>query len=253
MSVILSIDRLFVRYNSIDVLSDISFKVGCGEYIGLAGPNGSGKTTLIKAILGLINPSSGNIYIYGTNPANFREWYKIGYLPQKLISFNPQFPATVKEIVGMGIISKKGFPKRINKGDNEAIYRALKLTGMSDLSNALFSELSGGQQQRVLISRALVNEPELLILDEPSTALDPETRENFYSLLHHLNLNMKTAIILVTHDIGIIGRYATKLLYLDKSIVFYGSFDDFCMSHDMTMYFGPFSQHLICHRHDPNS
>lgn len=253
MSVILSIDRLFVRYNTIDVLSDISFEMKYGEYIGLAGPNGSGKTTLIKAILGLINPSSGNISIYGNNPANFREWHKIGYLPQKLVSFNPQFPATVKEIVGMGIISKKGFPKRINKDDNETIYRALKLTGISDLINAPFSKLSGGQQQRVLISRALVNEPELLILDEPSTALDPETRENFYSLLHSLNLNMKTAIILVTHDIGIIGRYATKLLYLDKSIIFYGSFDDFCMSHDMTKYFGPFSQHLICHRHGPIS
>lgn len=250
MPVIVSANQLYFRYNSIDVLTNISLEVNSGEYVGLVGPNGSGKTTLIKAILGLIKPSAGEIKIFGQRPDIFKDWFKIGYLPQKLISFNPQFPATVKEIVSMGILSKKSFPKRITKEDEATINRVMKLTGISDISEKLFGELSGGQQQRVLISRALVNSPELLILDEPATALDPETRENFYNILHDLNRNNNVAIILVTHDIGTIGRYASKLLYIDKRVVFYGSFSDFCASHDMTRYFGEFSQHLICHRHD---
>jgi zinc transport system ATP-binding protein len=114
----------------------------------------------------------------------------------------------------------------------------------------LIGDLSGGQQQRVLVARAIVNEPELLILDEPTTALDPETREKFFHTLQELNQNKKVTIILITHDIGSIGKYASKLLYLDKRIIFYGSFEDFCSSADMESYFGEFAQHLICHRHD---
>jgi zinc transport system ATP-binding protein len=114
----------------------------------------------------------------------------------------------------------------------------------------LIGDLSGGQQQRVLAARALVNEPELLILDEPTTAFDPETRENFFRTLQELNHNKKVTVILVTHDIGSIGKFASKLLYLDKRIIFYGSFEDFCSSADMGSYFGEFAQHLICHRHD---
>jgi zinc transport system ATP-binding protein len=114
----------------------------------------------------------------------------------------------------------------------------------------LIGELSGGQLQRVLVARAIVNEPDLLILDEPTTALDPETREIFFNTLQKLNKSKNTTIILVTHDMGSIGKYASKLLYLDKSIIFYGSFENFCSSRDMGSYFGEFAQHLICHRHE---
>ncbi|HSR37242.1 MAG TPA: ATP-binding cassette domain-containing protein, partial [Desulfurivibrionaceae bacterium] len=109
--------------------------------------------------------------------------------------------------------------------------------------------LSGGQQQRVLLARALVGNPELLIMDEPTTALDPETRENFYALLQQLNDETGTTVILVTHDTGSIGRYASRLLYLDKRVIFDGTFDDFCCSPEMTRFFGEHSQHLICQRH----
>ena len=119
-----------------------------------------------------------------------------------------------------------------------------------DISDALIGELSGGQQQRVLVARAVVNKPELLILDEPTTALDPEARENFFKVLYELNRRENVTVILVTHDIASIGKYASKLMYLDKKIIFYGSFEDFCLSENMTHYFGEFTQHLICHRHD---
>lgn len=247
---IISIDHLHCRYNSAEVLSDISFAVESGDYIGFVGPNGSGKTTLVKAILRLVRPESGRVALFGKNIREFTEWYRIGYLPQKLSFLNPNFPATVKEVVSLGLLSKKRFPKRLEKSDQKFIDEALRLMDITEISEALIGELSGGQQQRVLVARAIVNNPELLILDEPTTAFDPEAREHFYLTLQDLNRNRKVTIILVTHDSATIGKYATKLLYLDKKVIFFGSFDAFCASQHMTSYFGEFAQHLICHRHE---
>jgi zinc transport system ATP-binding protein len=247
---IISIKGLCFRYNSIEVLSDLSFTIKAGDFIGLVGPNGSGKTTLIKTILGLLTPAEGSISLFGLSPQDFKDWHRVGYLPQKFTFFNPFFPATVREVIASGLLSMKGFPKRIKKPDEMAIERAMGLVEIADIEDKLIGELSGGQQQRVFVARAMVNEPEVLILDEPTTTLDPEVREKFFHILQKLNQNNGVTIILITHDIGGIGKYASKLLYLDKKIVFYGSFEEFCSSKDMASYFGEFSQHLICHRHD---
>jgi len=246
---ILSVEGLSFRYNSLEVLSDISFSINAGDYIGLVGPNGSGKTTLIRIILGLMKPNKGNISLFGVEPWKFKDCYRIGYLPQRT-QFNPYFPAIVTEIVSSGLFSKRRFHKIPDKPEEAMIEEAMRLMDVLDIKNKLIGDLSGGQQQRVLVARAIVNEPELLILDEPTTALDPETRERFFHILQELNQNKKVTIILVTHDIASIGKYASRLLYLDKKIVFYGSFEDFCSSVDMGSYFGEFAQHLICHRHD---
>ncbi|MGB9715209.1 MAG: metal ABC transporter ATP-binding protein [Thermodesulfovibrionales bacterium] len=246
---IIDVKELCFRYNSNDVLNNISFSVSSGDYIGLVGPNGSGKTTLIKIILGILEPEKGTVSLFGINPVNFKERYRIGYLPQRT-HFNPYFPATVREIIFSGLYPKKKKIKNFNKSVEEIINETMKLMDVIDIQNALIGELSGGQLQRVLVGRAIVNEPELLILDEPTTALDPETREKFFHILQELNKIRNTTIILVTHDIGSIGKFASKLLYLDKSIIFYGSFEDFCASKEMGSYFGEFAQHLICHRHD---
>ncbi len=114
----------------------------------------------------------------------------------------------------------------------------------------LIGELSYGEQQRTMLARALINQPDLLIFDEPTTALDPETRDIFYSLTDEMNRVNGTTIVLITHDTGVIGKYARNLLYLDKKIIFCGTFEDFCASPDMTGFFGLDSQHLICHQHD---
>lgn len=247
---IIQLDKLYFRYESADVLTNISLEVNPGDYLGIVGPNGSGKTTLIRLILGLAKPSSGSVTIFGHKPCLSKDWEKIGYLPQESTAINSQFPATVKEIVGLGLISGKRFPRRMTKADSHAIDKALDLMDIADIKNKRIGELSGGQQQRVLVARAMVNEPELLILDEPTAALDPEIREKFFTLLRDFNKDHGVAVIVITHDIGNIGRYASRLLYLDKRIVFYGGFDDFCSSAEVTSYFGEFSQHLICHRHD---
>ena len=247
---VLATEGLTFQYNSTEILADISFRLQAGDYLGLVGPNGSGKTTLIKLILGLLQPSKGEIVLFGSNLTDFKDWRKVGYLPQKINSFNPHFPATVREIVSLGLLSTKRFPRRIKRNDDMAINNALELVDIIDIKTELIGELSGGQQQRVLIAKALVSEPELIILDEPTTALDPEAREKFFGTLKDLNENRKVTIIIITHDIGTIGKYASRLLYLDKRLIFYGGFDDFCTSSEMANYFGEYSQHVICHRHD---
>jgi zinc transport system ATP-binding protein len=243
-------ERVSFAYNGAQVLSDVSFTLNIGDYCGLVGPNGSGKTTLIRLLLGFSAPSAGSVSLFGENPSAFGEWKRVGYVPQKLVAFNPHFPATVREIVGLGVLSKHRFPRRLGRSDGALIDMALKVMDIEAIKNKLIGELSGGQQQRVFIARALASEPDLLILDEPTAALDPEIREHFFGMLRELNESNKITILLVTHDIGSIGKYASTLLYLDKEVIFHGSFEAFCVSADMGDYFGPFSQHVICHRHD---
>jgi zinc transport system ATP-binding protein len=246
---LVTIEGLWVRYNAAEVLRKVSFKVSAGDYVGIVGPNGSGKSTLIKAALGLVGAERGNIALFGTPLARFTEWRRIGYLPQRLRFFNPDFPATVEEIIGLGLLAGKSLPRKLTKADREAVEKTLVCMGVTDLRKRRIGELSGGQQQRVLLARAVVGGPELLILDEPTTALDPETRDKFYTLLQTLNKEEGTTVILVTHDTSSIGTYATRFLYVDKEIVFNGTFDDFCHSEEMTNLFGAYAQHLICHRH----
>src|SRR4030065_783535 len=162
---ILSVEGLNFRYNSLEVLSDITFSVETGDYVGLVGPNGSGKTTLIKIILGLMKPRKGNFSILGVNSVKFQDRYRVGYLPQRTL-FNPFFPATVKEIVSLGLSSKR-FRKKLHEPEETMIDEAMRLMDVLDIKNKLIGDLSGGQQQRVLAARALVNDPELLIFDEP--------------------------------------------------------------------------------------
>jgi zinc transport system ATP-binding protein len=250
MKPIISIRDLYFSYGAVDTLADVSLGIECGDYVALAGPNGAGKTTLIKVILGLAGNYRGSIELFGQEARTFNQWSKIGYLPQRVSAFNPLFPATVKEVVGMGLLSQKTFPKRFDKSDVDKIDHCLSVMDIVNLKDKLISELSGGQQQRVFLARALVSNSELLIMDEPSTALDPDAKEHFFETVNNLNKEKGTTIILITHDTSQVGLYATKLLYLDVNVIFFGSFDDFCMSEKMSEYFGRFSQHLICHRHD---
>jgi zinc transport system ATP-binding protein len=197
----------------------------------------------VKTILGLVSPSAGRVDLFGTDQSTFGDWQRVGYLPQRLKFFNPNFPGTVEEIVRLGLLAAR------DRGNTAAVDHALELMGITHLRKRLIGDLSGGQQQRVLLARALVNRPELLILDEPTTALDPETREHFYALLERVNRQENTTVLLVTHDTWSIGKYANRFIYVDKKIVFDGSFDDFCRSEEMTAFFGEHAQHLICHRH----
>ena len=246
---IVATELLSCSYREGRVLEDVSFQVERGDYVGIVGPNGSGKSTLIKAILGLVSINKGSASLFGTPLSLFRDWHRVGYLPQSLNLVNPIFPATVHETVGLGLLSLKRFPKRLNRADSDKISTILDELGILDLKDKLIGELSGGQLQRVLLARAIVNDPELLVLDEPTAALDPETRGRFYAMIADINRSRGVTVLLVTHDSGTIGEYASKMLYLDKKLLFYGSFDQFCCSPEMSSMFGEHSQHLMCHQH----
>ncbi|OGR29312.1 MAG: ABC transporter ATP-binding protein [Desulfuromonadales bacterium GWD2_54_10] len=246
---VVTTERLCCSYRVGRVLEDISITVEAGDYVGIVGPNGSGKSTLVQSLIGLVAISAGSASLFGVPCDSFSAWGRIGYLPQSLRLLNPVFPATVAETVGLGLLSQKNFPRKMTSSDWERVDTTLESLGVYDLRSKLIGELSGGQQQRVLLARALVNKPELLILDEPTAALDPETRERFYAMIADVNRSQGVTVLLVTHDAGAIGKHATKMLYLDKRVLFYGNFDEFCVSEEMSALFGTHTQHLMCHRH----
>jgi zinc transport system ATP-binding protein len=241
---------LSVKFGDAEVVTGVNFRVQQGDFVGLVGPNGSGKTTLIKCILGLVPPAKGVIRLFGEDRENFCAWHRIGYVPQIYRRNHQGFPATVREIVASGLLSTKRFPKRMNDHDRREIDRVLEMLQITGIKGKKIDKLSGGQQQRVFLARALVSRPDLLFLDEPTVALDPTSRERFYELLYELNRLQRKTIVLITHDSGAIGSYAKKFMYLDRSLIFFGGFDDFCRSPEMTSYFGEHAQHLICRQHN---
>jgi zinc transport system ATP-binding protein len=229
---VLDVHNLSVRYGQKSVLEDVSFSVEAGDFIGLAGPNGAGKTTLVKALFRLLPAFKGEISLFGEPQKKFSQWQRIGYLPQKNISVNPLFPAVVEEVVLLGLLSVKHWPKRVTRTDKREVREILEELGIGDLRNKPFGELSGGQHQRVMLARALVQKPELLIFDEPSTALDPKARDGFFQLLELLNKKKGITIIFITHDTSYIQRYAGKILYLDSQVMYFGTTEDFFRSED---------------------
>lgn len=241
MELVLEIEKVSFSFYNNEVLKDISFKLYKGDFLGLIGQNGSGKTTLIKLILGIYNLKKGKIKILGKNLRNFNNWDKIGYVQQKATNIESSFPANVSEIVAMGLLSKKRFPKIISKDDIKKVNSVLKLVNMDSYFNRRINELSGGQQQRVMIARAIVSNPEILILDEPTTGVDINMQKSFYDLLKDLNKKGIT-IILISHDIGTITNNVNKIAYLNKTLEFYDSHKDFCAKDNNHIH----DKHLIC-------
>ena len=236
------------RYETAWVLDDISFQVQPGDYVGLIGPNGGGKTTLLKVLLGL-EKAQGAVRLFGQDLGQFKDWKKIGYLAQKSPVAQSRFPISVEEVVFMGLGFKR-FHNRVTHGDLKKVYDALEKTNTLSYAKRIFHDLSVGQQQRVLLARALVSRPELLILDEPSAALDAGSREDFFSLLGELNSRHGVTILLITHDTGEVGKYISKFMYVDKELVFYGTKQEFCQSEKVAAKLGAFAQHTIDHLHN---
>lgn len=224
---IIELKNISFAYSNTDVVKDISLEINKGDFIGLIGPNGSGKTTLLKIMLGILKPRKGEIKILQKNINVFNEWFKIGYVPQKATNITKDFPATVEEVISMGLLSIKKIPKIITQEDKLKINEALKIVKMQSFSKTRITELSGGQQQRVLIAKALITNPKILLLDEPTTGIDQENQNSFYELLGKLNKKGIT-IILVTHDIGRITEYVTKIANINQTLTFYGEHKKFC-------------------------
>jgi zinc transport system ATP-binding protein len=207
-----------VHYFDIPVLEDITLSIFQHDFLGIIGPNGGGKSTLLKVILGLVKPYSGSVSVFGKPPEQARSW--IGYVPQRS-SFDHDFPVSVWDVVMMGRYGKTGLFRRYNRGDKTTAEKALARVGMRDYRNKQIGRLSGGQQQRVFIARALVAEPKLLLLDEPTASIDPTMQTEFYELLEELKKSL--TIVMVSHDIGAVSIYVDKIACLNLQLYYHGS------------------------------
>jgi len=246
---ILQIKDLSFSYGNLTVLKDINLEIKKGEIFGLIGPNGSGKSTLLKIILGLLPVQTGEVMLFEKPLHKFRDWSKIGYVSQKANSFNSGFPATVFEVVSMGLLGKKGVFRRSTSKDKEKVKETIALVGLEDLESRNIGKLSGGQQQRTFIARALVSQPELLILDEPTVGVDIEAIKHFYHLLKQLNKQFGITIILVSHDIGVVTKQVTQLGCLNKRLYFHGNPDEFTESSDILNWTYGKEMGLVNHHH----
>ena len=248
---VLTLKNISYSYGDKQILQDVNLTIERGKFVGLVGPNGGGKTTLIKFMLGLLTPDNGTIHILNEPIASFKQWNRIGYVSQKANSFNKGFPATVFEVVSMGLTAKIGYFKFMNKKHKEKVHKAIRDVGMEQYTYENIGRLSGGQQQRVFIARALVGEPELLILDEPTVGVDYKNVERFYELLHQLNVEKNLSLLLVTHDTGVMTKYVTDVACLNKTLHFHGNTKEYSALTDeeLSKIYGHPVQ-IIVHDHD---
>ena len=214
----LKLENIRVRYGRHDVLRDVSLDVEEGEFLGIIGPNGGGKTTLLKAILGIIKPTSGSVRVFGHPPS--KAHHLIGYVPQ-YSNFDERFPISVWDVVLMGRLGRLGRRPFFSREDKEIARDAMRKVGMDDFGKRQITKLSGGQQQRVLIARALAMEPRILLLDEPTASVDKRMETSIYELLKELNET--TTMILVTHDIGVLSAHVKKIGCLNKYFIYHGT------------------------------
>ena len=236
-----------VTFGEVRVLDGINLTVEPGDFLGIIGPNGSGKTTLLRVMLGLLEPQDGSARLFGQPPAAFREWRRLGYVPQRA-TLDPSLPVTVYEVVASGLVASLGLLQRVGGKEKARVDEALARVGMQAHARARIGALSTGQQQRVLIARALVSDPELIILDEPTGGVDPEAQTSFYALLHHLNREREVTLVLVSHDIGVVAKEVTKLACLNRRLIFHGRPGDFLSDAALTALYGP-SVRIVSHDH----
>ncbi|MEA2112272.1 MAG: metal ABC transporter ATP-binding protein [Campylobacterota bacterium] len=230
------------------ILKNVSLQIFKGDYIALIGPNGGGKTTLVRLLLGLQKPSSGEIRLFSKKQHSFKEWNKIGYVPQRATQIDSSFPATVLEVVLMGRASKRGFFGMVSDNDYLLVNEAMLKMDVLDLQDKLIGTLSGGQRQRVMIARALASEPDILILDEPNTGVDMQSQERFYSLLRELNQKEKITIVFVTHDIGVIADDIGRLFTVNQTMLTCNNPKEAISCEDMSRLYG-IDAHLIHNHH----
>lgn len=237
--VALEISNVCVNLGRERVLSDVDLVVREGEFVGVAGPNGGGKSTLLRAILGLVPASCGTIKLFGIPRGELREKRRIGYVAQNAAHVDVTFPATAEEIVRLGRVAPRGLLRRLNSDDKRLALDAMREVGVEHLAKRQIGAMSGGQRQRVLLARALASQPEMLILDEPTTGIDPRARDDFTHLLVRLNREKRITVLLVSHDTDILSHVATRLVVVDRKIQY-----DAPVEPDM-----PFPTDL--HLHDP--
>lgn len=215
---VISIQHLWAGYEHEPVLEDVNLSVYEGDFIGLIGPNGGGKTTLLRVLLGLLPPMRGKVRIMGRPVREGRRM--IGYVPQ-VVEFDRDFPINVWDVARMGRLGQRRLLQRYTAEDDTVVAEALRRVELYDLRRRPIGELSGGQRQRVYISRALATQPEILLLDEPTSSVDPQVSTGIYELLRQLN-DQGVTILLVSHDMGVISSYVKTVGCLNRRLFYHG-------------------------------
>lgn len=228
-----TIKNLSFAYQDHPVLTDVSFDIQPGQFIGMIGPNGGGKTTLIKLILGFLRASIGTIQVFGHAPVNAR--HAMAYVPQSL-RFDKQFPITVLELVLEGRLAHLPWYGHFRKHDKEIALEALEKVGLADLQHRPFGSLSGGQAQRILIARALASEPKLLLLDEPTANVDTRAEAEIYTLLKQLQGQM--TILMVTHHLQAVIELVEKVICVQNT-AFMLAPQEVCEHYALGLYHAP--------------
>lgn len=208
----IEVKDLTFYYEDEPVLANVSYEINSGEFVILTGENGAAKSTLIKSTLGILKPSSGSITIAKKNSQGYK--MSMGYIPQQVASFNAGFPSTVIELVQSGRFPKNRWFKPLTKKDHQHVEKALRAVGMWEMRHKRVGDLSGGQKQRISLARVFATDPDLFILDEPTTGMDESSRKNFYQLLRHSAHEHGKAILMITHDHEEIKEYADRQIRL---------------------------------------
>ena len=230
---LLNLQNVSVVYESGFALNDVSFEVQQSERVAVVGPNGAGKSTLLQSVAGVLKPTNGKITISGQEPD---EHICIAYLPQKS-SVDWQFPVTVWDVVMMGRVGRIGFFRRASEEDRAIVLHSLKTVGMDELMQRQISQLSGGQQQRMFIARALAQEAELVLMDEPLTGLDTNSIDTIFSILDNLQKE-KVTVLVTLHDLNMASEKFEKVLLLNRNMVAYGRPEEALSPENLTTAYG---------------
>jgi ABC-type cobalamin/Fe3+-siderophores transport system ATPase subunit len=216
MGYCISMEDVHVQLSGHPILRGVNLEAQSGEFVSIVGENGAGKTTLIKVVGGIIKPFKGQISLFGNDLSQYKHLNAlrkaIGVVPQRSISH--RFPIRVEEAVLMGRYGKIGLMRRPKKTDWDKAYEALKVTGIAPFAKKLIHELSGGEQQKVALARALAQEPSLLLLDEPTTYLDRESRSEIMETIHSIHLERRLTTLLVSHDSQWVNQFSDKVYLL---------------------------------------
>lgn len=211
---LVSLQNIVFGYTHPPSLNGISFEIQSGEFVGVTGPNGSSKSTMLRIMLGLLKPWEGIVTVSKKNAEG--KSLTIGYVPQQIASFNTGFPSTVIELVRSGRYTKGKWLKKLDRDDEEKIENALKMVGMWDYRFHKIGNLSGGQKQKLMIARVLAADPDLLVLDEPTTGMDAESRRGFYKFIFHQVKKHNRTVVMVTHEQDEVQNYLDKILRLER-------------------------------------
>jgi ABC-type Mn/Zn transport systems, ATPase component len=207
------------------IFRNLNLEIQQGDFIAVIGANGAGKSTLLRVIAHILPATEGDVFLFGESLQRFRDWKKIGYVPQNPARQQNSFPISVREVVQLGRLDGSSVFKRFNSDDHRAVDEIMQKFGLEEFSHRKVGELSGGQQQRVFLARAMVNNPDILLLDEPATGVDTDAKAALYQMLGKLNQQGKT-IIMVSHDLDLADQYARKALCLDQGLCFWGNMHD---------------------------